>query len=221
MPRSYEIPLLPASIKIHIALIMPFHQWFRNPIIGWGGYARRCVGSPNPKLIYGVLTYMATLAKLIADGLVLRWDVHLAPRQQPERSLLLLPVLPARMADALAAGSSWNIEESPTQQLDALTVIFVSGDPLVFGHQFKPLVHHQDGVWYFKTADVRLFGWFPHRDCFIAAACGGADLTKRLNLYRPFAQEVGRLRAALPLDEPKFVAGEDPNAVLSNYAFIP
>ena len=76
-------------------------------------------------------------------------------------------------------------------------------------------------VWYFKTADVRLFGWFPHRDCFIAAAVGGADLTKRLNLYRPFAEEVGRLRGALQLDEPKFVAKEDPSAVVSNYSFVP
>jgi hypothetical protein len=125
------------------------------------------------------------------------------------------------MTQALEVGSTWNIEESPAQQIDALSVIFVAGEPLVFGRQFKSLVHHQHGVWYFKTADVRLFGWFPHRDCFIAAAVGGADLTKRLNLYRPFAEEVGRLRGALQLDEPKFVAKEDPSAVVSNYSFVP
>jgi hypothetical protein len=164
---------------------------------------------------------MATLSKLIADGLILRWHIELPPHQQPERSLLLLPQLPARMDHALAEGSTWNIEESPAQQLDALTVVLVTGEPLVFGRQFKPLVHHQDGVWYLKTADVRLFGWFPHRDCFIAAAVGGADLIKRLRLYRPLAEEVGRLRTALPLDEPKFIGGNDPNAVISNFAFHP
>jgi hypothetical protein len=163
---------------------------------------------------------MATLSKLIADGLVLRWQVELSPRQQPERSLLLLPELPGRMAEALAAGSTWNIEESPTQQLDALTVVFVTGQPLAFGRQFKPLIHHREGVWYFKTADVRLFGWFPHRDCFIAAALGGADLTKRYRLYRAFAEEVGWLRTNLPLDDPKFVAGDDPNAVVSNFSYL-
>jgi hypothetical protein len=135
--------------------------------------------------------------------------------------LLLLANLPERMAPVLAAGSTWNIEESPAQQLDALTKVFVSGEPLVFERQFKPLVHLQNGVWYFKTADIRLFGWFPHRDCFVAASIGGADLTKRLRLYRPFGEEVGRFRDALPLDEPKFVAGEDPNAVISNFSYPP
>jgi hypothetical protein len=164
---------------------------------------------------------MATLFKLVSDGLILRWDVELTQRQQVERSLLLVPELPARMNPVLAGGSTWNIEESPAQQLDALTVAFVSGQPLVFGRQFKPLVHHKEGVWYFKTADLRLFGWFPHRDTFIAAAIGGTDLTKRLRLYRPFAEEVGRLRSNLPLDDPKFVKGDDPNAVVSNFAYPP
>jgi hypothetical protein len=175
----------------------------------------------NVEFIYVLLTSMATLSKLIDDGLVLRWHVEFPPRQQLERVLLLVPQLPDRMDQALAEGSTWNIEESPAQQLDAFTVVFVTGQPLVFGRQLKPLVHHRDGVWYFKTADVRLFGWFPHRDCFIAAAVGGADLTKRLRLYRPFAQEVGRLRENLALDEPKFIGGDDPHAVVSNFSYPP
>ena len=115
----------------------------------------------------------------------------------------------------------WNIEETPAQQLDALTAVFASGEPLAFGWQFKPLarVPHVEGVWYLKTADVRLFGWFPYRDCFIAASVGLADLTKRLWLYRPFGQEVVHFRNALTLDEPKFVSEEDPNAVVSNFSY--
>ena len=125
------------------------------------------------------------------------------------------------MDTVLAGGSTWKIEETPAQQLDALTVHFVSGDPLTFGWQFKPLVHHGDGIWYLKTADIRLFGWFPFRDCFIAGAIGLTDLVKRSALYRGFAGEVARLRDKLPLDEPKFVGGADPHAVVSNLSYPP
>ena len=165
---------------------------------------------------------MATLATLVSDGSLLRWEVNLSPRQQIERILLLVPPLHGRLDETLAqSGSTWNIEETPAQQLDALTAVFVAGEPLAFGWQFKSLVHHQNGVWYLKTADVRLFGWFPCRDCFIATSIAGADLAKRLHLYRPLGDEVVRIREALPLDEPKFVPGDDPNDVVSNFTYPP
>jgi hypothetical protein len=164
---------------------------------------------------------MATLATLIEDEYLLRWKVALSPRRQIERILLLVPRLQVRLDEALAAGSTWNIEESPAQQLDALTAVFVGGEPLAFRWQFKALarVPHLDGIWYLKTADVRLFGWFPCRDCFIATSVAVADLAKRLGLYRPLGEEVARIRAALPLDEPKFISGDDPNAVVSNFTY--
>jgi hypothetical protein len=162
---------------------------------------------------------MATIATLIADGSLLRWEVNLGPRQQIERMLLLVPRLQARLDEALAEGSTWNIEETPAQQLDALTTVYVAGEPLAFAWQFKSLVHHQEGVWYLKTADVRLFGWFPYRDCFIATSVGVAETVKHYRLYRPLGEEVARIREALPLDEPKFVPGDDPNAVVSNFTY--
>lgn len=166
---------------------------------------------------------MATLATLIARGSLLRWEVALSPRQQIERVLLLVPQLRGRLEEALAVGSTWNIEETPAQQLDALTAVFVSGEPLAFGWQFKSLLHvpNLEEVWYLKTADVRLFGWFPCRDYFIATSVGVAEQVKRLRLYRPFGQEVARIREALPLDEPKFMPGDDPNAVVSNFTYPP
>ena len=159
----------------------------------------------------------------MADEALLRWEVVLSPRQQVERVLLLVPRLRSRLDEVLAVGSTWNIEETPAQQLDALTAVFVAGEPLTFGWQFSPLryVPHLDGVWYLKTADVRLFGWFPCRDYFIATSVVVADLAKRLRLYRPFGEEVERIRQALPLDEPKFVPGDDPHAVVSNFAYPP
>lgn len=164
---------------------------------------------------------MATLATLRADGLVLDWEVSLSHRQQKERVLLLLPALATALPEKLTQGSTWNIEETPAQQLDALTASFVAGEELRFEHQFNPMGYHRDGVWYLKTADIRLFGWFIHRDWFIASSIGIADETKRLRLYKPYADEVSRRRNQLPLDEPKFVTGDDPNAVVSNFSYPP
>ena len=166
---------------------------------------------------------MATIATLIADGSLLRWEVALSPHEQIDRILLLAPRLHARLDEALAIGSTWNIEETPAQQLDALTAAFVTGEPLAFGWQFKRLqrVPDLDGVWYLKTADVRLFGWFPFKDYFVATSIAVADVAKRLHLYRPLGEEVARFREALPLDEPKFVLGDDPNAVVSNFTYPP
>ena len=173
-------------------------------------------------LIYCVLTYMATLAELIDQELVNRWNVSLSARQQPERTLFLLPGLASRLDGLLAtAGSTWNIEETPAQQLDALTASFVAGEPLVIGHQVKYLDYHKraHGVWYLKTANTRVFGWFPMRDHFIAASIGIAEETKSIDLYHGFGNEVAHLRDQLPLDDPKFVPGDDPNAVVSNFSY--
>jgi hypothetical protein len=167
---------------------------------------------------------MATLATLIGDGSLLRWEVSLRRTQQIERVLLLLPRLAGHLNQTLAdMGSSWNIEESPAQQLDAFTNVFVAGEPLTFRRQFRNLerVPSVDGVWYLKTADVRLFGWFLCRDWFVATSVGSAEIIKRSELYRPLGEEVARFREALPLDEPKFVPGDDPNAVVSNYTYPP
>jgi hypothetical protein len=163
---------------------------------------------------------MATLSELIENQLVLRWQVDLPSRQQSLRMLLLLPELKARLDATLAVGSSWNLEETPEQQLDALTSSFVAGEPLAFGWQFKYLAHYgptPEGIWYLKTADIRLFGWFHLRDCFIAGSAGIAGAAKRYHLYRGFGDEVMRFRDRLPLDEPKFVGGDDPHAVVSNF----
>lgn len=162
---------------------------------------------------------MATLAELLGDGRIHRWQVDLTSRQQPQRTICLLPILGERLGVDLAEGSTWNLDVTPEQQLDALTADFVAGEPLAFGLQFKSLRHHADGIWYLKTADVRLFGGFHAKDCFLAATCALAENVKRYKLYRPIGEEAARLIAALELDEPKTILGDDPNDVVSNFTY--
>lgn len=95
----------------------------------------------------------------------------------------------------------------------------VSQPRITYEWHFKPLTHIEDGIWELKTADLRIFGWFFVRDCFIGSAANLTDTIKQLHLYRPYVQEAVRLRDALDLDIPKFIPGDDPHAVVSDFDY--
>ena len=160
---------------------------------------------------------MATLLDLERADALLRLDPALGARQQEMRSLYLFPRLGNWLANTLPTlESSWNIEECPIEQLDALIAQFCSGEPLAYDHRFKPLNHLGDGVWELKTADLRMFGWFSQQDCFIATDCNLKRVIVESGLYRPYCEQAVRFRNQLDLDEPKFLPGDDPNVVVSD-----
>lgn len=115
--------------------------------------------------------------------------------------------------------STWQVELTPAQQVFALAELFCSGEPLTFNRQFKPLNPICDGVWELKTADVRIFGWFHMQDCFVGWRGELTDKIKRHDLYRGFLNETVHFRSLLELDEPKFLSGEDPNVVVSDFSY--
>lgn len=157
---------------------------------------------------------------LEGSGELCRYDAFLADDQQPERTIFFFPRSRTWMSDILPTlESTWNIEVSPLEQVDAFLALYCAGEPLSFGHRFKPLTHLGDGVWELKTADVRLFGWFVSRDSFVVTDGVLARDVKLRNGYRPFAEQAVRFRDRLALDEPKFVAGEDPHNVVSNFYY--
>jgi|SRR5665811_941124 len=163
---------------------------------------------------------MATLVELDQVGAVIKLDPALGAGQQELRVIYLSPRCETWLRDVLhTLGSTWNIEEFPTEQLDALVSIFASGKTLTYGEQFKPLQHIKNGVWELKTADLRVIGWFPCKDCFVSVSADTADRIKQHKLYNGYIGEAVKFRDALNLDEPKFVVGEDPNDVVSDYAY--
>jgi hypothetical protein len=164
---------------------------------------------------------MATLLDLAANGLLSKLDAQLEPPQQELRMLYAGPKLVAWIKDALPAlESTWKIEQSPAEQLDDLMQLFCSGEPLTYDWQFKSLTHVANGVWELKTADIRVFGWFHKKDCFVGVIADMADRIKKYRLYESYSRvEVVRFRDALDLDAPKFVPGDNPHDVVSNCAF--
>jgi hypothetical protein len=161
---------------------------------------------------------MATLIELHAQGRVFRIDPALSWRELEARRLFVLPdawkwielVLPTK-------NSTWNIQESPVEQLDALTYEFCVGQELAVGTRFKCLTHLGDGIWQLKTADLRLFGWFSQKDCFIISDLDDTGRIKQSNLYPGYCKQAVRRRDALDLDEPKFIHGDNPDDVVSDW----
>src|SRR6266571_754944 len=113
---------------------------------------------------------MATILELALTSAVLKWDPALPLHTQEFRSIYGSPRLKTWIeGDLPGLESTWNVELTPAEQLTALVEIYCSGDVLTFGWQFKPLTHVKDGIWELKTADLRVFGWFHKRDCFVGA----------------------------------------------------
>lgn len=160
---------------------------------------------------------MATLLHLAGSGHVIKIDPVLGLRELELRRIYLLPRAHKWLAEVLPdTDSDRNIQETPSEQVDALIYEFCSGKPLPVGRRFKALVHLGDGVWELKTADIRLFGWFTQKDCFVVSDCNSKYNVLKSNMYRGYCEQAVRLRNALDLDEPKFVTGENPDDVVSD-----
>lgn len=164
---------------------------------------------------------MATIIDLDHQGVLMKLDPELDHPQQELRRIYLGPKLVTWIADTLPnLESDRGLETSPLGQFDELVAVFCSGETLTFDWQFKPLNYVQDGIWELKTADLRIFGWFPEKDCFIGVIADTKARILEFKLVTPYANvEVAPFRNNLDLDEPKFIDGKDPHAVVTNYDF--
>ncbi|MET0482541.1 MAG: hypothetical protein ABWZ27_06440 [Aestuariivirgaceae bacterium] len=164
------------------------------------------------------MTLMATIPELMACAVLRKIDNGLEPDELELRLMYALPRFETWVANELPGlESTWDIETSPEEQLAQYLDDFVAGEALLVGRQFRTLNHISAGIWELKMADLRVFGWFPAKDCFIAVSGHWTEHVKRHNLYHGLAREAERERDQLALDHPKFVPGEDPNDVVSNY----
>ena len=163
---------------------------------------------------------MSTPLELAFRRELSRFNPNLDDGEAVERSLYGLPALRRWIEDTLPSlESTWNVEDTPAEQLDALLADYCSGEPMAIDLQFKNLIPVGDGIWELKTADLRMFGWFHRKDCFIGSSCDSADRIKEYKLYNGYIAEAVRRRDALDLDVPKFVPGDNAHDVISNCYF--
>lgn len=133
--------------------------------------------------------------------------------EQPERLLYAyphvvewldqtLPSLPSDFKDFMQE------DLSPMEQVDALFHDFVSGENFSYYERSHSMTPLPLGIWELKTTDVRFFGWFHIRKCFVIA---NVDTKARLlelpGLNGGYRENAVFRRNKLDLDTPKFITG--------------
>ncbi len=160
---------------------------------------------------------MPTITDLVDSGAIVKIDVELASRDQPLRLLYGTPQFIEWLREILRSDEpSQRVgQTSPAEQIDDLFHSFLSGEPLIFTRQFRVVRAEENAVWELKTPDIRIFGWFMARDCFVAVFGNWADTIKDHDLYRGYRIAIRRLRRELGIDATLCVRGVEPDDVLS------
>jgi hypothetical protein len=160
---------------------------------------------------------MPTIPDLVESGAIIKIDVDLAPCDQPLRLLYGTPQFVGWLREVLdgAQPSRRLVQASAAEQLDDLFHSFLRGDRLVFTRQFRVIRAEENAVWELKTPDLRIFGWFMAKDCFVAVFGNWADTIKDHDLYRGYRIAIRRLRRELGIDASLCVRGNSPDDVVS------
>ncbi|WP_407180571.1 hypothetical protein [Bradyrhizobium sp. STM 3562] len=160
---------------------------------------------------------MTTISDLVTSGAIVKIELDLAPRDQPLRLLYGTPQFVDWLRQVLdGAEPPRRIGHmSAAEQIDDLFYSFLSGAQLVFTRQFRAIRAEDNAVWELKTPDVRIFGWFMSKDCFVAVFGNWTDTIKDHDLYRGYRIAIRRLRRELGIDATLCVEGVAPDDVLS------
>jgi hypothetical protein len=163
---------------------------------------------------------MATLLELNANGDLHNFELGDEVRSPPVRLLYLRTHARNWIENELVnLKSRMNSEIEPIAQLYVIFEHFLLGHPIEIGPVLHILRHHGAGIWELKTRDLRIFGWFPHKDCFVVTDIDCATKVKEFKLYAGYRDQGVFFRNGLPLNEPKLIEGDDPHAVISNAYF--
>ncbi len=164
---------------------------------------------------------MATLLDLVRCGDLFKLDPDLEPGILDCRCIYTSLKFKTWIEEVLPTlESTWKIEQTPQEQLQSfIEGVFCPGEPLTYDWQFKPLTHIRDGIWELKTADLRVFGWFPKKDHFVGVSADMKDRILQHKLYAPYVRDAADFLSRLDLDEPKYIPGDSPHDVVSDFSY--
>ena len=160
---------------------------------------------------------MSTIEELVAAGEILPIEVEMSAGDQPMRLLYGTPGFICWLDEIVnsAAPKSRLGEATPAEQIDDLFHAFLVGSSLVHTRQFRAIRAEKNAVWELKTPDIRIFGWFLKKDCFVGVFGNWADQVKDHDLYRGYRIAIRRLRRELGVDDSLCVQGVTPGDVVS------
>jgi hypothetical protein len=167
-----------------------------------------------------LLTFMATIAKLLDDKALIRVTVPLARNQFHDRKLYATPDGVEWMRNDVPKMVTGVIQSAtpPKDQLVLRLRQWMAGLPMTQGPMFKDLKPLQSGagkgvehgVWELKTVDLRLFGWLYVPREFVVTRYGYADDYKGPNKKKTYSEEIRNVmadRLAMQLNGGTFAKG--------------
>jgi hypothetical protein len=160
---------------------------------------------------------MSTIEDLVQRSAIAKIDVPLDVGEQPLRLLFGTPGF-VDWLKRILEGIEPKIrlgDTTPAEQIDHLFHLYLTGRPLVPMRQFRSIRAEDNAVWELKTPDIRIFGWFLKRDCFVGVFGDWADQVKDHDLYRGYRIAIRRLRRELGVDDSLCVKGILPSDVIS------
>lgn len=107
----------------------------------------------------------------------------------------------------------------PIEQIWARIRFFSDGRKMVYPYDLRNLRPIGEGIWELKTLDVRLFGWFPFKDCFVIHAMADANVLhdeKNSDLWKPYVDLVSAYIRELGIPALNPILGAETQNVLSN-----
>ena len=157
---------------------------------------------------------MATIDTLLSAGLLLKYEPELPRAALSERVIYMTPHFQDWAVDKLMKRKpSKGTHLSPFYQMIDRFDAFCRGEFFEANHMFKMLSPKNHSVWEMKTVDVRIFGYFTKRDCFIAV---DGQMKNALTITERYQKHIGnvvQIRERLGLS---WLAGTEYGDVISN-----
>ena len=143
---------------------------------------------------------MATIDSLIRQGLLVKYEPELPGPALQERVIYMTPYFQDWAEDDLKRHKpSKGTHLGPFYQLIDRFDIFCRGEFFEADRMFKMLLPKASAVWEMKTVDVRIFGYFVHKDCFIAVDGQLKSALRHSSRYQKHIGHVVQIRNRLGL----------------------
>jgi hypothetical protein len=160
---------------------------------------------------------MATISTLVGRQSLFKIEVVLGPNEGcPIREIYGVPDVRQWIENVLPQlPTEDGASRSPTEEFDDLLFNFISSEGrLRYDKMFKDLIPASEELWELKTWQLRIFGWFYRKDCFVAVHPDQTVRVKRkTDGYRNAINKVKQVRTVIDFDEPKYVGGVITNVV--------
>lgn len=157
-----------------------------------------------------MLTYKATIDRLIRDDRLIKYEPELTGSAVAERVIYMTPHFLDWWGKVLIhRRPTRGLSLSPYDQLFGRFDEFCIGREFEYGRMFKNLEPKANAVWEIKTTDVRVFGFFVQRDCFVAIT---GEMKNALRRYEKHIGIVLEVRRKLQLP---WIAGREHDNVIS------